>query len=481
MTLTPVIGLEVHARLATRTKIFCGCSNTYGDAPNTNVCPVCLGLPGTLPVLNARAVDLAVRLGSALGCRVASRSIFERKSYFYPDLPRNYQITQQDAPLCTGGGLEIGLPGARRFVELERIHLEEDAGKSVHDADGTRIDLNRAGTPLVEIVTRPVLCSADEAYAVLRELRRLVRALGVSDGDMEHGSLRCDANVSLRGEDDAQPGVRVELKNLNSLRGIRRGLDYEIARQSEMIARGEVVTPQTRGWDASRGETYFMRSKESSDDYRYIPEPDLPPLLVPAVVARALRDRLPELPAAREERYVTQLGLSPEVAATLTETTDVSDYFETVAHSLDDPRIAANWVAGEVLRLCGETGVRPGDLGVPPAALVDLLHRIAEGTLSHTAAKTVFAVMAAEGCGAEEVILRKGLGQITDRSVLAAEVARVVEDHPDQVARFRDGKTGVADWLVGRVMAATGGRADPVLCADLVRSYLAERLDQDAK
>jgi len=485
MTPTPVIGLEVHVRLSTRTKLFCGCRNSYDEPPNSLVCPVCLGLPGSLPVLNDRAVVLAVRLGLALGCDVAEVSAFDRKTYFYPDLPRNYQITQHASPLCAQGGLAIGSPGERHVVALEQIHLEEDAGKTLSltslVADGSRIDLNRAGAPLVEVVTRPELASAGDAYLFLRELRRLVRALGVGDGDMARGGLRCDANISLRPCADAAPGERVELKNLNSLRGVRRALDHEITRQTAMLARDEPVVRETRGWDARRGVSCFLRAKEAVSDYCYLPEPDVPALWIRDTMIETERDTLPEFPAAREDRYVSRLGLAREIATTLCETTDVSDYFESVAARMGDTRTAANWVAGEVLRYCGKAGVGMDDCPVAPDASADLLTRVAEGALSLTAAKTVFAIMAAEGLDAETIITRERLTQLNDRAGLAETVARVVSEHAEQAARYRAGKTGVADWLVGRVMAATGGRADPVLCAELVRTCLVETPDADTK
>ena len=471
MALSPVIGLEIHVRLATRTKLFCGCPNDADASPNSLTCPVCLGLPGALPVLNASAVELATRLGLALGADVAPVSRFDRKSYFYPDLPRNYQITQADRPLCLGGALGFDVADGPRKVRLERIHLEEDAGKSVHGDDGMRIDLNRAGAPLAEIVTRPEVGDPEAAAALLRELRRLVRFLGVSDGDMERGHLRCDANVSLRGE-DGRPGPRVELKNLNSLRGVRRALDHEIDR----LATCPSPRPETRGWDAARGVSYPQRAKESAADYRYFPEPDLPPLRVTAADVAAIRETLPESPRSREARYV-ELGLGAETAAVLCETPDRVAYYEALAEALGDPRAAARWTAGELRRLCAESGLGAAAFPVRPGATADLLRRVAEGELSPRAAKTVFALMAAEGLDAATLIAREGLARLDDPASLAALVERLVAEYPDQVAAFRAGKTGLADWFVGRVMAATQGRADPQLAADVVRAALAPKTD----
>jgi len=474
----PVIGLEVHAQLRTRTKIFCGCRHEYGARPNSHTCPVCLGLPGSLPVLNKHAVELVLRLGAALGCRVRPRSTFVRKNYFYPDLPRNYQITQHTEPFCEGGGLAIGHLAARQTIPLERIHLEDDAGKMLSGKSGRRVDFNRAGVPLAEIVTLPALRSGEEARLFLRELRRLLRALDVCDGDMEKGSLRCDANISLRPAPDAPTGARVELKNLNTLRGVHKALDHEVARQGARLIAGNPVAGETRGWDARRGVTYFQRAKELSSDYRYFPEPDLPAVIVDETRFAAIRRELPELPAAREARFVADLGLTADVAATLCEATALAAYFEAMVEVGGDARACALWVTGEVLRLCGETGVDVAEFPVPPGEAVVLLRRVARGQVSLSAAKSAFATMAAEGATAADVIERAGLAMIGDRAHLSTVIVRVLAEHPEQVASYRAGKTGVVDWLMGRVMAATGGRADPRLAAEIIRVELT-RPDSD--
>ena len=470
MTPESVIGLEVHVRLRTRTKIFCACRNAYGAPPNSLTCPVCLGLPGALPVLNKAAVELALRLGLALGCRVRLRSRFARKCYFYPDLPRNYQITQHDEPLCEGGRLEIG----DREITLERIHLEDDAGRMLDRAADQCLDFNRAGAPLAEIVTRPELRSGEEARLFLRALRRLLRALDVCDGDMEKGSLRCDANISLRPAAGAKTGPRVELKNLNTMRGVRRALDHEAARQATRLAAGRPLVPETRGWDARRGETFRMRLKEASSEYRYFPEPDLPPLVVDEDRLASIRRALPELPANRERRYVAALGLDAGAAATLCESPALAAYFEAMTRALDDASACANWVTGEVLRICRERTLNAAAFPVLPGEAAALLRRVAGGRLSLGAAKSVFASMVAEGLTAAAALARADLELIADRGALAPVVDRVLAENPDQVASWRAGKTGVADWLIGRVMAATGGRADPALVAGIVRARLAD-------
>ncbi|MBN2172026.1 MAG: Asp-tRNA(Asn)/Glu-tRNA(Gln) amidotransferase subunit GatB [Candidatus Krumholzibacteriota bacterium] len=463
-----VIGLEIHAQLRTRSKAFCGCEVRFGGEANTRCCPVCLGLPGALPVLNRRAVELALRVGLALGCRVVERSVMARKNYFYPDLPKGYQITQYEAPLCEGGEVPFLLDGEERRLRLTRIHLEEDAGKSLHAGGETRVDLNRAGVPLIEIVTEPELASPAAAHAFLVALRRLLVWLAVCDGNMEEGSLRCDANVSLRLAGETGLGVKTELKNLNSFRGVEQALAFEIDRQERRLAAGEPVAPETRLWDAARREARPMRGKETVQDYRYFPEPDLPPLAVDAAWREAVRAGLPELPDARRRRLQAEHGLTVDEAELLTADRDLADYYEAAAAG-GDGALAAHWVAGEILRLRKETGGFP----VPPAVLGGLLARVGEGAVSHTAAKAVLERLAAEGGEPDAWIARLGLARLDDAAVLAGIVDGVLAAHPAELARYRGGRTKLFRFFVGRVMQETGGRADPRLVDRLLR----ERLD----
>ncbi|HUP19669.1 MAG TPA: Asp-tRNA(Asn)/Glu-tRNA(Gln) amidotransferase subunit GatB, partial [Gemmatimonadota bacterium] len=442
-----VIGLEVHAQLKTDSKIFCGCATTYGAAPNTQVCPVCLGYPGTLPVLNARAVELAAAAALALGCTVHERSIFARKHYFYPDLPKGYQISQFDRPLATGGRLDVPLPdGSTKTVGITRLHLEEDAGKSTHGEAGTRVDFNRCGIPLIEIVSEPDLRSPAEAHAYLTALKRTLEYLEVSDCNMEEGSLRCDANVSLRRPGETRLGTKTEVKNVNSFRYVEDALAFEAERQAELLEAGEAVVHETRLWDSVKGEARPMRSKEESHDYRYFPEPDLEPLDVSAEAREAIRAALPELAAARAVRFVSDYGLPAYDAGVLTAERPMADYFEAVAERLGDPKEASNWVMGDVLRLANERGERvalePVPRPVPPAELAALLELKAAGTISVTAAPEVLAEMAESGRAPAEIVEEKGLTQVSDEAALAAEVDAVIAAHPDEAAAYRGGKEG---------------------------------------
>jgi len=473
----PVIGLEVHVQLKTASKIFCGCANGYGAAPNTNVCPICLGFPGTLPVLNQAAVDLAVRAALALGCTVHERSIFARKHYFYPDLPKGYQISQYDRPLSTDGSLEITLDdGSSKTIGITRIHLEEDAGKSIHGPAGTMVDFNRCGVPLIEIVSEPDLRSPREAYLYLTALKQILQYVDVSDCDMEKGSLRCDANVSIRPVGEPALGIKTEVKNVNSFRYVEAALAFEIRRQASIEAEGGRVVHETLLWDSARGEARPMRSKEMSHDYRYFPEPDLEPLEVVAPRREALLATLPELPGSRARRFVERYGIPEYDAGVLTATRPMAEYFEAVVALFDDPKEVSNWVMGEVLRLANERGeaiaLEPGPTPVPPAALAELLRLKSTGTVSGSAAKEVLAAMAATGRGAAAIVAERGLEQVSDADQLASDIDVVLADHPDEVAAYRGGKTGLLGFFVGQVMRRTQGKADPQVVNRLLRERL---------
>ncbi len=471
--LQAVIGLEVHAQLLTASKIFCGCETSFGAPPNTHLCPVCSGQPGVLPVLNARAVEHALRLALALGCRIRRRSRFARKNYFYPDLPKGYQISQYDEPLAEGGAVELVLEGEPRRVALTRIHLEEDAGKSLHEGarNLSRIDLNRAGVPLVEIVSEPVIESPAEAAETMRALRAILRCLGICDGNLEQGSLRCDANVSLRPRGARELGVKTEVKNINSFRFVQRALEHEIERQRSLYERGEVVVQETRLWDAERGHTAPMRSKEEAHDYRYFPEPDLPPLVIEEALLERLRGELPELPLARRLRLMRELGLPELDAAELTRERELADYFERALAAGAPARAAASFVRGELLARLDDAR---GALAAPvsPEALAELLALVESGRVSGKLAKEIFARMWQGGGSAEAIARAEGLFQESDAAAIEAEVRRVIEANPAQLAQYRAGKGKVLGFFIGQVMRATGGKANPALLNQLLRKHL---------
>jgi aspartyl-tRNA(Asn)/glutamyl-tRNA(Gln) amidotransferase subunit B len=473
-----VIGLEVHIQLRTESKLFCACANRFGAEPNTLICPVCLGLPGSLPVLNARAVGFAVRLALALGADVHRRSIFARKNYFYPDMPKNYQISQYDEPIVTGGTLDIGERGAPRPVPIHRCHLEEDTGKSFHperqgDRRETRVDFNRAGVPLIEMVSEPALASADEAYRYLTRLRQLVRVLGITDGDMEKGSLRCDANVSLRRPGETTLGTKAEIKNLNSIRAVERGIQAEIRRQAKILGGGGRVEQCTLLYDVDHDVLQVMRTKEFAHDYRYFPEPDLPPLdLAPAEIER-VRGDLPELPAAKRQRFVQAYGLSPHEAELLGQGRGLADYFEAAARESGKPKAVANWVLNELLReLPGADDVAVAACPITPSRLAGLLALIDDGTISGKIAKDVFDKMLRSGEEARAIVGREGLTQVADAGALAEVVDQVLAQHAKVVEDWKSGKKAALGFLVGQVMKATQGKANPAL----VNQLLGEKL-----
>jgi aspartyl-tRNA(Asn)/glutamyl-tRNA(Gln) amidotransferase subunit B len=473
-----VIGLEVHAQLLTASKAFCGCAATSGAEPNTSVCPVCLGLPGALPVLNARVVECAVKVGLAAHSDIASTSFFERKHYFYPDLPKGYQISQFEKPLCTGGFVEIDLDGgARKRVGITRIHMEEDAGKSIHDiGDDTLLDLNRCGVPLIEIVSGPELSSGSEAHALLYVIRQIVTYLGVCDGNMEEGSLRCDANISIR-ERGKPFGTKTEVKNMNSFRNVERAVDFEIGRQMEVIRSGGVVLQETRYWNANQNVALPMRGKEESHDYRYFPEPDLPPVNVDPRWLGVLREGLPELPAARRGRFVAEFGLPAYDAGVLTSEKEFADYFEASLRelSLQDhagAKAVSNWVMTEILRVVKAERIAVRDLKIQPAHLGGLVNLVRDGTISGRTAKDVFAEMLVTGETPDGVVKRKNLAQLSDPSLLEGVVVDVLQRHAKQAAQYHAGKAGVLGFLVGAVMTATNGTANPEVVSEILKRKL---------
>ncbi len=479
MSWEPVIGIETHVELATASKMFCGCAVDFGAEPNTNICPVCLGLPGALPVTNRRAIEGIIAIGLALNCRVAERSVFHRKNYFYADLPKNYQVSQFDVPVCVDGHLEVEVDGERARIGIERAHQEEDTGKSTHiggggrieSASSTMLDFNRSGVPLVEVVSRPDIRSAAQARAYAQELRSIVAELGVSDARLEEGSIRFDANISVRPEGQAEFGTKVEIKNMNSFRSLERAVDFEIRRQIELIESGGEVVQETRHWDEEAGETQSMRTKEGSSDYRYFADPDLVPMVISAQWVDEIRATLPELPEARRGRY-RDLGLDSKSAAILADTTPaLRRVFDDAVAAGAAPAAAFNWITGEVTAWTRRTGLEPDALdGRRLAALVGMVDA---GEVSATAAKEVMeGVLAGEG-DPEQVADARNLGQVSDRGALTGAVAAVVAANPDAVGRYRAGEEKVVGFLVGQVMRETGGRADPKLANELIREALA--------
>jgi aspartyl-tRNA(Asn)/glutamyl-tRNA(Gln) amidotransferase subunit B len=469
-----VIGLEVHAQLKTATKIFCGCATAFGAPPNTHVCPVCLGMPGTLPVLNRRVVDFALRMALATGCRVAPVSRFARKNYFYPDLPKGYQISQYELPIAEHGAVEILVDGGARRIGITRIHMEEDAGKLIHDPRRpvSRVDFNRTGVPLIEIVSEPDLRSPEEAGAYLRKLRTLLRYLDISDGNMEEGSFRCDANISLRPVGQTAFGTRTELKNINSFRFVEKALHYEIDRHREILAEGGKVVQETRLWDEAKNRTDPMRGKEEAHDYRYFPDPDLPPLVIDAAWIAAVRETLPELPDARCRRYGADFGLSAYDAEVLTGTRELADYFEACVAAGAPPKPAANWIMVNLLGLLNAQGRSIDQTPVSAGALAELLRLVEAGSISGKIAKTVFDAMAASGRPAPVIIAEKGLVQVSDAGALEPVIEKILAANPAQVADYRAGKTKVFGFFVGQVMKATRGQANPQVVNDLLRRIL---------
>jgi aspartyl-tRNA(Asn)/glutamyl-tRNA(Gln) amidotransferase subunit B len=476
-----VIGLEVHAQLLTRTKIFCGCSTEFGGEPNTRTCPVCLGMPGVLPALNARVVEMAVRTGLALGCTVKPKSVFARKNYFYPDLPKGYQISQYELPICEGGGVDLEVDGAARRIRLVRIHMEEDAGKNLHDvsADGASgVDLNRAGVPLLEIVSEPDLRSVDEAVAYLKTLRAILMALGVNDGNLQEGSFRCDANVSVMRRGADRYGTRCEIKNMNSFRFLRAAIDYEVRRQVEVIESGGAVVQETRLFDPDRNETRPMRSKEEAHDYRYFPEPDLPPVVVDEALVARMREALPELPRARAARYQGALGLSAYDAGLLVADQAVAEFFDATlalyGGGAEAAKKLANWMNGEVARLANERGEDPGRWKLTPARLAALLRLLDAQTVGGPGAKQVLEEVFATGGEPEAIVRAKGLAQVSDEGAIEAIVDRVLAASPAEVERYRAGNKKLMGFFVGQAMKETKGKGNPAVVNALLRKKLGD-------
>jgi aspartyl-tRNA(Asn)/glutamyl-tRNA(Gln) amidotransferase subunit B len=470
--------MEVHVELCTASKMFCGCgADFFGTEPNTLVCPICMGYPGVLPVINAQAIEYAVRVGLALNCQIASFSKFDRKNYSYPDLPKGYQISQYDLPLCHDGWLEVDVNGTGKRIGIRRAHMEEDTAKEFHQDDASLIDYNRSGVPLLEIVTEPDITSGEEARQFLTELRTLLRYLGVSTADMEKGAMRCEPNVSVRPAGSSEMGVKTEIKNLNSFRAVKMAIEYEVERQIRALESGGTVQQVTMGWNEQKNETFVQRSKEYAEDYRYFPEPDLPPLQLSKAYVAAARAQLPELPRARRDRLVTEYGLRPQDVDVLIAERDVADYYEACveaaqAHEVD-PATVANWVLGELFRLSNETGIPVYESPVTPASLADLLDRVERREVNASTGKSVLAEMYSTGKLAKEIIDEQGLAQIDDREQIGELVSQAIQDNPGPLAQYLAGKESILGFFIGQVMRASQGKADP----QVVRGLLRERLE----
>jgi aspartyl-tRNA(Asn)/glutamyl-tRNA(Gln) amidotransferase subunit B len=473
-----VIGLETHIQARTASKMFCSCPNKYGEEPNTLVCPVCMGYPGTLPVPNREAIRKTVIAGMMCSCAIAKFSKFDRKNYFYPDMPKDYQLTQYDLPFCGKGFVHIsgkGFSGAElpdKRLGITRIHLEEDVGKSTHFGNCSGVDYNRAGVPLMEVVSEPDMRSPDEAYAYLTALKQIMQYAGISDCDMEKGQMRCDVNISLRPFGAEKFGTKVELKNLNSFRAVHRSIAYEIGRQTLMIDSGVKIEQETRGWNDDAGESYLMRGKESAHDYRYFPEPDMMPVTFSDAELEEIRKELPELPEARRERFVASYGLTPYDAHVLTLEKDCADYFEQAAKGSKAPKLVANWIISELLRELADSKSSIADCKIKAEELGKLVALIGDATINGKIAKDVFAKMFATGKGPEQIVKEDGLVQVTDNSAVLAFIDKVIADFPAQVQQYREGKTTVLQFLVGQVMKASKGKANPQLAVKLLTERL---------
>jgi aspartyl-tRNA(Asn)/glutamyl-tRNA(Gln) amidotransferase subunit B len=469
------IGLEVHVQLRTRSKMFCGCSTGFGAEPNTHVCPVCLGYPGAMPTMNTEAIRLTVITGLAIGSTISEYSKFDRKSYFYPDMPKNYQISQYDRPLCEGGEVRIGTEAGEKVIRIRRIHLEEDVAKNMHFAHASGVDFNRAGTPLMEIVTQPDLESPDEALAFLQALKQILQYAGVSDCNLEEGNIRCDVNCSVRPPGQAELGTKAELKNLNTFKGVYHALVFEVNRQRECVAAGDAVVQETRRWDADNGETYTMRTKEDAHDYRYFPEPDLMPVVLDRDRIAAWRAALPEMPRGRRERLVREYNLPEYDAGVLVADKAVADFFEEAARASGSPKAVSNWIMTEMLRLLGETDRDIRALPMGPGDLASLVRLTERRVVNSNTAKEIFSVLFEQGGDPETIVRERGLAQVSDEDALGRLVEQAMAENVQSVADYRNGKKAAAKFLVGQVMRLSRGKADPQLVARL----LDERLRPD--
>ncbi|AMK12140.1 Asp-tRNA(Asn)/Glu-tRNA(Gln) amidotransferase subunit GatB [Pseudodesulfovibrio indicus] len=470
-----VIGLEVHAQLKTESKIFCSCSTKFGNEPNENVCAVCSGMPGVLPVLNEKVAEYAAKMGLATDCVVNLKSVFARKNYFYPDLPKGYQISQFELPICEHGHVDIEVDGVKKRVGLTRIHMEEDAGKNIHSAadNASFVDLNRTGVPLIEIVSEPDMRSAEEAVAYLKELRNVLLYLGICDGNMEEGSFRCDANVSVRPEGQAEFGTRAEIKNLNSFKHIQKAIEYEVGRQIDLVEDGEQVVQETRLYNVDKGTTHSMRSKEEAHDYRYFPDPDLVPLVLDQAWIDAWRAELPELPAAKRQRFMAEYGLADYDAALISAELAVAEYFEAAVKAYaGEPKKVTNWVVGDLLPFCNESGTAPCEVRLSPEKLAGLLKLVDDGTISVKIGKDIFRDLCASGDDPAEYVKAKGLVQMSDSSELEAMVDKVIADNPSEVEAYKGGKTKLMGFFMGQVMRLSKGQANPGVVTKIIQEKL---------
>lgn len=468
-----VIGLEVHAQMLTESKMFCGCPTKFGAEPNTQTCQICIGMPGVLPVMNKRALEFTIRTGLAMNCKISSYSRFARKNYFYPDLPKGYQISQYELPICEHGYIEIVVDGVKRRIGITRVHMEEDAGKNIHEGGSySFVDLNRAGVPLMEIVSEPDIRSPREASKYMKKLRTILRYLGVCDGNMEQGSLRCDTNVSVRPVGQKEYGTRTEVKNINSFRFVEKALEYEIKRQISVVEEGGRVVQETRLWDSTRGITESMRGKEEAHDYRYFPEPDLVPIMAEQEWIAEIRSYLPELPDVKRERFISEYGLPEYDADLLTSERATADWFEDTVKAGASPKSVSNWMMGELMKLLNEENKSVDECPLKPFQLAEMIKLIDKGTISGKIAKTVFEEMYKTGRNAEEIVREKGLTQISDISAIEKAIDDIIAEHPTEAERFKAGDEKLIGFFVGRVMKATKGKANPQMVNEILKKKL---------